>query len=61
MYICIMKKTKRRYDEHIRGQRMLLLRNDLYAIVEQVAYDKGHSMSSFVEEWMEKISKERKR
>lgn len=50
-----MKKIKRRSDNHLRTNRTLLLRNDIYALVEQKAYDQGHSMSSFIEALMDDV------
>ncbi len=56
-----MKKPNRRSDEHVRKARTLLLRSDLYGQMEHVAYAKGHSMSSYVEAWMEKELAPKKR
>lgn len=54
-YVCAMRnKPTRRSDGHARSNRTLLLRNDLYGQVEVIAYNQSHSMSSFVEELLEK-------
>lgn len=54
-YVCTMRnKPTRRSDGHARSNRTLLLRNDIYGQAEVMAYNKNHSMSSFVEELLEK-------